>query len=91
MSADRVVVHVRDVMKIVQENYVAPDAVAYDRLRRDADRAAVNGLQRALPGKLDHAVGDLFLIVQHRTGLAPRDELALRRIGTVGKGFGDDR
>ncbi len=36
--------YVRDVMKIVQENYVAPDAVAYDRLRRDAIHGMVESL-----------------------------------------------
>lgn len=36
--------YVHDVMKIVHENYVSPEAVAYDRLRRDA----VHGMVEAL-------------------------------------------
>ena len=36
--------YVHDVMKLVHENYVAPDAVPYDRLRRDAVHGMVESL-----------------------------------------------
>lgn len=38
--------------------------------------------------EIQHALGDQRFVVQHGTGQGARDQLALRRVRAVGKGFG---
>lgn len=61
-----------------------------DRLRLDAGHAAIDGDHRAFPHQAQHPLCDLAGVVQHRARFPAGDQRALRRIGAIGKGLGDD-
>ena len=60
-----------------------------DRFGLQAHGAAVDGGDDAFDRQPQHAFGDFVRVVQHGAGFATRHQRALRRVGAVGKSFGN--
>ena len=64
--------------------------VEAQRVRLDPEHGAVDRLDLALRGQAHRPLGDLAGVVQHGTVLRSRHEGAVREVGAVGEGFGED-